>query len=538
MNSRPVVVARNGLVTSGHPLASQAGLRILQDGGNAVDAAVAASAVLAVVRPFATGVGGDLFALIYEAGTRHVYAIDASGPAPCGASIDEYRAHGLAVIPERGPLSIETPGCVAGWQVALERFGRTALRSVLAPAIDYAERGFGASRALVDTIAAGERQVGDQAGWRKLYLPAGRHPRLGEVMRFPQLAATLRSVADGGAEEFYRGDLARRIAEGIRQGGGIVDAADLAACRADVLEPLSTRYRGEVVFEQRPPSQGIILLLQLAILDGLDVAGMGHLSADAVHYMVEAKKLAFDARLRLLADPDWHANPLEQLLAPTFIERCRARIDPASAAPKIELPTLATAGGDTTFLATADGQGNLVAMIQSLYSSWGSGVVAGDTGVLMTNRLAGFFLDPSMPNHLEPGKRTMHTLNTYMVFRDGRPLLLGGTPGTDDQVQINLQIISGVVDHELDLQAAHDAPRWGSRPGTAPWTDPLGSPYRLQLERPLADTIGAELEKRGHVIDVGPAYSIGSSKAIMVDHASGSLLGAADRRREGYAVGW
>jgi gamma-glutamyltranspeptidase/glutathione hydrolase len=408
----------------------------------------------------------------------------------------------------------------------------------LQPAIEYARTGFGASRALVDAVAAGEELVGAQSGWREQFMPTGRAPVLGEVVRYPKLASTLEAIAAGGSDEFYRGTVGRSLSAGVKAAGGLLAAEDLADCRAELLEPIATTYRGCTVFEQPPVSQGIILLLQLAILDGFDISRMGHLSVDAVHHMVEAKKLAFEARLNWFADPARHDNPTAEVLSSQFVERCRAGIRPDRAAERPSLPLLASAGGDTTFLATADAEGNLVAMIQSLFSSWGSGVVAGDTGVLLTNRLSGFFLDPRQPNCLEPGKRTIHTLNNYIVVRDGRPYLVGGTPGVDDQVQINLQIISGVLDHRLGLDAVHDAPRWGSRPGTAPWMNPPGSPYVLRLEEPLARTIGPHLESRGHTIEVAPACSIGSSKAIMIEPASRSLLGAADRRREGYAIGW
>jgi gamma-glutamyltranspeptidase / glutathione hydrolase len=538
MGARPIIVARNGLVASGNPLASQAGLRILQDGGNAVDAAIAASAVSAVVRPFATGIGGDLFALVYNARDRQVFAVNASGGAPERASLDLFAERGLEVIPERGPLAIETPGCVAGWALAAERFGSRPLSALLAPAIDYAEDGFGASQALVAAVVLGRQTVGDQPGWASTFLPEGRAPQLGEMYRLPGLARSLKAIAEGGADEFYRGDLARRVATGVEQAGGVLSIGDLGQCRAELVEPISGSYRGYTVYEQPPVSQGFILLLQLAILDGFDVGRMGHLSADAVHHMVEAKKLALASRLKWFGDPGWMENPTAEVLSPAYVDRCRELIDPHRAAQRVELPVLAGAGANTTFLATADRDGNVVAMIQSVFSSWGSGVVAGDTGVLMTNRLAGFFLNPEHPNSLAPGKRTIHTLNSYLVFKDGVPFLAGGTPGVDDQVQVNLQVISAIVDHDVDLQDAVEAPRWSSTPGTAPWTRPLASPYGLRLEAPLAATIGAELASRGHMIESDPGFAVGSSKLIMVQPRSRSLLGAADPRREGYAVGW
>ena len=538
MVTRPIIVAHNGLVASGHPLASQAGLRVLRDGGNAVDAAVVASAVSAVVKPFATGIGGDLFALVYVAREGRVHAVNASGPAPRSATRDLFRGRGLAAVPRLGPMSIETPGCVAGWALAADRFGTLPLGRLLGPAIEYAEQGHGASAKLVDAIAAGQHSVGDEPGWRETFLPEGRPPRIGQALRLPALARSLRAIAEGGAEEFYRGDLARRLAAGVRRAGGLLDVEDLADCRAEILEPIAGAYRDYTVYGQPPVSQGIILLLELAILDGFDLAAKGLLTPDAVHHMVEATKIGFASRLRWYGDPAWRENPTAQLLSPDFVERCREGIHPTRAAEQVTLPLLQRTGTDTTFLTTADRDGNVVAMIQSLYASWGSGVVAGDTGVLMNNRLSAFFLDPAHPNALEPGKRTIHTLNTYMLFRNGRPYLAGGTPGGDDQVQVNLQVISNIVDHGLDIQSAVETPRWSSVPGSAPWTRPHETPYAVRIEDTAPPELAVGLRERGHRVESAPAWSIGSQKLLLADPDSGALLGAADPRREAYAVGW
>ena len=538
MSARPTIVARNGLVASGNPLASQAGLRMLQNGGNAVDAAITASAVSAVTRPFATGIGGDLFALVYLARERKVYAINASGPAPRRANRELFAERGLDIIPQRGPLSIGTPGGVAGWELAAQRFGTRSLDVLLEAAIEYAEQGYPTSSGLAEATAEGMSQVGDQPGWRETFQRDGRPLRTGEMISFPHLAESLRAIAEGGADEFYRGPLARRLAAGVQQAGGLLTPEDLESCRAEILEPIVGSYRGYTVYEQPPVSQGIILLLELAILEGFDVAAMGILTSESIHHAVEAKKIAFASRLNWYGDPSWCTNPNETVLSPDFVARCRQSMDPNRAAERIELPILAGVGADTTFLTTGDREGNFVAMIQSLYSSWGSGVIAGDTGILMNNRLSAFFLDPSHPNALEPGKRTIHTLNTYMLFRDGRPFLIGGTPGADNQVQINLQVISNIVDHGLDIQEALEVPRWSSVPGTAPWGRPYETPYALELEEGVPSEAEDGLRQRGHAIRRIPRWSIGSSKLLMIDQQSGALLGAGDPRREAYAVGW
>jgi len=538
VGGRPIIVASNGLVVSGSPLASQAGLRVLQNGGNAVDAAVAASAVSAVARPWATGIGGDLFALIYLKRENQVHAINATGPGPRRATRELFGERGLDIIPQFGPLAVETPGGVAGWELAISRFGTRPLAALLEAALDYAADGYPASPGLVQAVLGGELTVAHQPGWRQTFMPEGRAPRVGETMRFPSLARSLRAIAEGGADEFYRGTLARRLASETQAAGGLLEVGDLADCRAELVEPICGRYRGYLVYEQPPVSQGVVLLLQLAILDGFDLSSMGHLSAEAVHHMVEAKKLAFEARLRWLGDPAWRDNPLDAMLSPEFVEQCRRSIDRRQAAERVEMPLLASVGADTTFLATADREGNVVAMIQSLYSAWGSGVVAGDTGILLNNRLSGFFLEPEHPNRLEPGKRTIHTLNQYMLFRAGRPFLAGGTPGADDQVQVNQQVISSVIDYGMNIQDAVEAPRWSSTPGTVPWSRPAETPYALRLEQNVPTALATGLAERGHEIELVPVWSIGSGKLIMVEPSSGALLGAGDPRREAYAVGW
>ena len=531
-----MVMGMRGMVSSGHPLASQVALRTLAEGGNVVDAAIAASATLAVVRPHMTGIGGDLFCLIYLAREGRVVAINSSGPAPAAATIDFFRSRGIQQIPMNGPLAVETPGCVAGWEMALDRFGTMPLARLLQPAIDYAEGGFPVSPHLAQAIAEGAQQFAKSPHWMAAFLPEGRAPRPGEVLRLPNLARTLRVLQRGGAEAFYRGEIAEALSSFMREQGGLLGMEDLAGCRAEMLEPLQINYRGYTVYEQPPVSQGHLLLQELAIAEGFDLATLGPQSIEAVHLMVEAKKLAFADRLRYLGDPDFMKVPMSQLLSREYASQRRKEIDLNRAIVAAAPGIVAATGSDTTHHCLIDAEGNAVTMIQSLFKSFGSGVVAGDTGITLNNRLAAFFLDPSHPNALAPGKRTAHTLNTYMVFRDERPFLVGGTPGADDQVQVNFQVICNLIDHGMSLQEAIEAPRWSSVPGTLPGE--MTDPYELRLENRFPDSVVEGLRQRGHSVKLASAWGFGSESAVMLDPETGVLYGGSDPRRDGYAAGW
>jgi gamma-glutamyltranspeptidase/glutathione hydrolase len=524
------------MVSSGHPLASQVALRTLMEGGNVVDAAVAASATLAVVRPHMTGIGGDLFCLIYLAREGKVIAINSSGPAPAAASIDFFHSKGMQQIPMMGPLAVETPGCVAGWELALDRFGTMPLSRLLQPAIDYAEGGFPISPNLAEAITDGARQFARFPQWMATFLPTGRPPRPGEVLKLPNLARTLRILQEGGAEAFYRGRIGEAIVEAVQQQGGLLAREDLASCRAELLEPLQIDYRGYTVYEQPPVSQGHLLLQELAITEGFDLATLGPQSIETIHLMVEAKKLAFADRLGYLGDPSFLQLPMSRLLSREYAAQRRKMIDLNRAIVAAAPGVTAVQGSDTTYHCVIDAEGNAVSMIQSLFKSFGSGVVAGDTGVTLNNRLSAFFLDPAHPNSLAPGKRTAHTLNTYMLFRDGRPFLVGGTPGADDQVQVNFQVISNLIDHCMSLQEAIEAPRWSSSPGTIPGE--TTAPYQLNLENRFPESVVEGLRQKGHSVKLAPPWSFGSESAVLLDPESGVLYGGSDPRRDGYAVGW
>jgi gamma-glutamyltranspeptidase/glutathione hydrolase len=513
------IMATNGAVASEHPLATQTGVDVLRRGGNAFDAALAMSAVLPVVKPHRNHLGGDAFVLVWPAAEGAVTAICAGGKAPAAATPELYASG----IPQRGGLACAIPGMVDAWHEFHTRWCTWPLADLLAPAIGFARDGFPVSHELARTFAAAQSLFGRHPGLARAFFPGGRVPEQGEVLCQPHLADTLEAIADGGRAAFYEGALGERIARAVCDAGGCMTADDLAAHRADVVKPLSSTYRGCAVYETPPQSQGVILLEELAIIEGFDVAGMGHLSADAIHVMVEAKKLAFEDRLRFAGDPSIVDFDPARLYGAAWAGERRNAIDRQRAAAD----TTAAATSDTTSFVVVDGAGNACSFIQSIFAHFGSAVAVDGAGIILNNRMTGFSLDPQSPNVLAPGKRTMHTLNTYLVFRDGQPYIVGNTPGADFQVQTNLQVITGVIDYGLDAQAALDAPRWGHANG------------ELMLEPGISAEAAEELARRGHhTRRVERATNpMGRAQCIVIDPATGALAAGSDSRGEGSAGG-
>ena len=520
MTHRPTVRAANGVVASGHHLATAAGIAALRDGGSAVDAAIAAAAVCAVVLPQRTAIGGDVFALVYDARTRAVTAYNGSGAAPANVDAGSF-THGFD---DHGARLATVPGCVAAWSDMLADHGRLGLDRVLSPAIAYAAEGFPVSDALSAAIGEEAARIAADPTAAATYSPLGRVPRPGEMLPQPDLAASLRAVAEEGADTFYRGDLALRIADGIGAIGGWITAEDLAAHRTDRRDPIETTYRGLRVIGQPPVSQGHILLEELAIADGLDLRSMGWGSADQVHAMVEIKKLAFADRDALAGDPDVVDFVVEQLLDDAFVAHRRRQLA-GRAAERVEPAALPA---DTTYLAVVDRDGNAVSLIESVFSAFGSATMIPGTGILLNNRLAGFSLDPRSPNALAPRKRPVHTLNTVMVLEGSSPRLVYGTPGRHAQVQTNFQLAVGLIDHRLDVQEAVEAPRWYHEAGRT-----------LQIEARFPEQVRRGLAAKGHELHVLGDWAeiTGGAQAVAIDE-NGVFSAGADPRREGYAAGY
>jgi gamma-glutamyltranspeptidase/glutathione hydrolase len=524
--TRPVVMGRNGMVSSGHYLASLAGMRMLHDGGNAVDAALAASLALSVVTPETSGPGGDIFVLVYIKKTGKVEALNASGPAPKRATIEFFREHGHIKVPTEGPLSIAVPGAVDGWSELHQRYGTVELGRIAADAVAYARDGFPISEHLAKRIEefGGAFPLVDR-NYRKVLDAVAP----GRILVQKGLADTIELFAKKGRDAFYTGELAQRMCRALEKEGALLTEEDLQGKFAEWLEPLRASYRDFTVYEQPPVSQGFMVLEMLNLIDGFPLERMT--PAEAIHVMVEAKKLAFEDRLNHLDDPRFGDPQIARLLSKEHTEKRRREI--SDRARPVARP--AAPGGDTTYLCAADHDGNVVSLIQSVFAPFGSRVIAGDTGVAMNNRLCSFGLDEKRPNALKPGKRPAHTLNSYMAFRGGDFCATGGTPGNDDQPQTNVQILHRLLDRDSEPQSAVEAPRWSHMPGTPP-RDKL--PEELRMEEGFPPEVIKELEGKGHKVKVVGRWVFGASQVIARDPATGAWLGAADPRREGYAIGW
>lgn len=524
---------RGGVIATAHSLASEAGLAVLADGGNAMDAAVAAAAVLGVAQPMMSGLGGDSFILFRDAGTGKVHAIDGGGPAPRALSPASLKAMGRDALPERGLLSASVPGAVDAMCVAHRQFGsgRFPLGRLLARAIALAADGVPLARSVGRFFAVNAPLLAATATTRAIFCSGDAALAEGDILRQPDLADTLDQIARGGADAFYRGDFARRLAAYSRDVGGAFDADDLAAYRCAVAAPIAVRWRGRTVYSNPPVGQGIVLLEALGILDACArrLADAAHDAA--VHRQVEALKLAFADRNRFVGDPRFVADAVPRLLAATHIEKRAAAIDPDKAWAGRADVAARMRDGDTTCFAVADRDGNAVAYITSLSAPFGSGEVVAGTGVLMNNRTGrGFSLDPASPNCLAPGKRTVSTLHAYIVCDDDGWRLAGGTSGGDGQPQWNLQVLEAVFGSGRDVQDAIDAPRWELTPGTDPAN--LPEPFEVRIDPRLDPTVIDGLRRRGHTISDKPLGMLGAAQAVMRD-ADGALRGGADRRADG-----
>lgn len=520
------------MVATPHYLASAAGLWALRSGGNAFDAAVTAAAVLTVVYPHMCSVGGDAFALIYDARTGVASGFNGSGRAPRGASREELTERGLRAMPTRGPLPVTVPGAPDAWEQLLARFGTWTLADALGPAIEYARDGFPVTRRLADAIREHADLLGSTPASARTFMPTGRPPQSGHRLAFPDLARTLEKLAHQGTAVFYRGEVGAALARAVHEQGGWLADDDLAAHTGAWVEPLAASYRGVTVLELPPNTQGLLALLMLKLAEGFDLAALGHNSADAIHVLAEAKKRAFAVAESWISDPERLQAPIDRLLGQAFIEELRGsiRLDAASSPSPAHTPI----GGDTVYLCVVDADGNACSLIESIYFTFGSGVVAGDTGVLLQNRGAYFSLDTDHPNRLEPGKRTYHTLIPGLALRDERPWLVFGTMGADGQPQTHVQILANIIDHRMDVQGAIEMPRW--RSGRFFLTE---SQERLWVEEDIPAEVRRALEGRGHRVEVTARWSesMGHTQAILIDREAGVLHGGADPRGDGAALG-
>ncbi len=516
----------SGMVVCPHHLASEAGAEMLRAGGNAIDAAIATQAALGVVYPHMTGLGGDAFWLIYDATSQQLRGLNGSGRAAQKATLAAYRDQGWADIPQRGPLgAITVPGGVDSWGVAHARLGQLPWAVLLQPAIALATTGYPATGSQTYWTRKDLPYLTEHGPENSPFLPNGKIPDPGQVLTNPDLAHTLETLAREGSQSLYQGDLADLIGQHLDMVGGLMTAADLAAHRSDWVAPISTTYRGHTIWQLPPNSQGLTVLQALNLIEGFDLASIGHGTADYYHLLVEATKLAFADRDRWLTDPDFAAIPTERLISKAYGDRCRSQIDRHRSRPV----TAAAIGGDTVYTAVVDRAGNAVSVIQSLYFDFGSAVMVPGTGFVLQNRGSFFSLNAAHINGLVPGKRTFHTLMPGMVCTDNQPQWVLGTMGGEGQPQTQLALLTRLLDYGCDPQTAIDLPRWlwGRT-----WGDTSSG---LAMEGRIPPNIQAELQQRGHPVKAAPDWTekMGHAHMIHIDPATALLQGGCDRRSDG-----
>ena len=520
---RSPVLATRGMVSTSQPLAAAAGLRVLRDGGNAIDASITMAAVLNVVEPVMCGIGGDLFALVYEAESGQLYGLNATGRAGSLVSADELRSEGLERMPGSGIQAVTVPGALDGWEQLRSRFGSRPLAELLEPAIYYAEEGFPVSEIIATQWQGREQYLSRHADAADNYLIDGRAPRPGEIFRSPDLAKTLRQIAVEGPDAFYKGELARRIAEFIQSEGGFVTYEDLANHHSDWVEPISTTYRDATVYQIPPNSQGFVALSMLNIVEGFDLKALGHNSEEYLHVLIEAKKLAFADRDAYLADPEKSEIPLEKLISKEYAAERRKLIDPDRV--RREIAPGITDQTETVYLTVVDEDRNVVSLIYSIFSLFGSGRVVPETGIMLQNRGAGFSLEAGHPNEVAPGKRALHTNMPGMVFKNGKPWISYGVMGGDMQPQGHTQVLANLIDFGMNVQAAGEMPRFRHFDSFVAFESGID-----------IDVLQALIQKGHRPMTRMDVY--GGYQAIMIDPETGVLSGGSDVRKDGAAMGY
>jgi gamma-glutamyltranspeptidase/glutathione hydrolase len=535
--SRSEVIAPHGMAATSQPLATQVALDILKAGGSAVDAAIAANAALGLMEPTGCGIGGDLFAIVWDAEAKELTGLNASGRAPMAMTLEYFRERGIDTIPKFGPMPVSVPGTVDGWFELHDRYGRLSMEDVLAPAIRYAREGFPVSEVIAAYLESNKKRIGHYPGFAETFMPGGDVPAKGEMFRNPRLAATYETIAEKGRDEFYKGGIAKAIDAYMTEQGGLLRYEDLAAHKSEWVTPVSTSYRGWDVYELPPNGQGIAALQILNILEGFDIASMGFNSADYIHTLVEAKKLAFEDRARFYTDMEFVDVPVEWLVSKDYADERRQLISPDRAARVVPPGERKLEEGDTIYLTVADADGNMVSLIQSNYRGMGSGMTPGELGFVLQNRAELFALDADHANVVEGGKRPFHTIIPAFVMRDGEPLISFGVMGGSMQPQGHAQIIVNMIDFGMNLQEAGDAARINHTGSSQPTGTTMQDGGVVNLESGFSEEVRAELERRGHRL--GPSNgSFGGYQAIMFDKEQGVYYGASEVRKDGQAAGY
>jgi gamma-glutamyltranspeptidase/glutathione hydrolase len=538
---RSEVIATHGMAATSHPLVSQVALDVLKRGGTAVDAAIAANAAIGLMEPTGNGVGGDLFAIVWDARTKKLYGINGSGRSPKSLTLaklrEELRKLDSRTIPPRGPLPVSVPGTVDAWFELHGRFGKLPMKDILAPAISYARDGFPVTEVIAEGWAANARVLKDYPNFAATFMPNGRAPAKGEVFRNPLLADTLTRIAEGGRDAFYKGDIAQRIDKYMRANGGYLTAADLAAHNSEWVEPVSANYRGYDVWELPPNTQGIAALQMLNILEAYDLKSMGFGSADYLHVFVEAKKVVFEDRARYYADPAFAKIPLQGLLSKDYARKRRGLIDMERAAREYPVDPRALEHGDTIYLTVADEAGNMVSLIQSNYRGMGSGMTPDGCGFILQDRGELFSLQEGHANVYAPGKRPFHTIIPAFITKDGKPWLSFGVMGGSMQPQGHVQIVVNLIDFGMNLQEAGDAPRVRHEGSSEPTDEVMRDGGEVILEQGFSGEVVKALKDRGHKVTVENDGGFGGYQAIL-RNAQGVYFGASESRKDGAAQGY
>ena len=533
--TRSEVIAQNGMACTSQPLATQAALDILKAGGNAIDAAIAANAVLGLVEPTGNGIGGDLFAIVWDANTKKLYGLNASGRSPYELTLNYFKENGYEKIPSYGPLPVSVPGCIDGWFELHERFGSLPMKTILNPAISYAREGFPLSELIAYYWARSANFLKHYRGFEEIYMPNGKAPQKGEIFKNPYLANTLSLIAEHGRDAFYKGEIAEKIVKYIREEGGFLSLRDFEDHTSEWVDPISTNYRGYDVWELPPNGQGTAVLQMLNILEQFDIGNMGFGSAEYMHLFIEAKKLAYEDRAKYYSDMDFNTIPIEELISKEYGKERAALINANRAARSYPAGELEQ--GNTIYLTTADKAGNMVSLIQSNYRGMGSGMTPGKLGFILQDRGELFALEEGHMNVYEPHKRPFHTIIPAFITKDGEPFISFGLMGGAMQPQGHVQIICNLIDFGMNLQEAGDAPRISHDGSSQPTGSTMNDGGRVSLETGFDYHIIRELMSKGHRIGyaLGP---YGGYQAILFDKKNKVYYGASESRKDGQAAGF
>jgi gamma-glutamyltranspeptidase / glutathione hydrolase len=535
--TRSEVIAQNGMACTSQPLASQVALDVLKQGGSAVDAAIAANAVLGLVEPVSNGIGGDLFAIVWDPKTKKLYGLNGSGRSPYSLTMEEFKKQNLKHIPALGVLPVSVPGCVDGWFELHKKFGKLSMKQNLAPAISYARNGFPVTEIIAYYWQRSAAALKDYPNFKETYTTMGNAPKKGEVFKNPFLASTLEKIATGGRDAFYKGDIAKTIDAFFKKQNGFLSAKDLADHTSTWVEPVSTNYRGYDVWELPPNGQGIAALQMLNILEGYDIKAMGFGSAEHIHTFVEAKKLAFEDRAKFYADPEFVKIPVRSLISKEYASERRKLINANRAARRVDAGNPALKDGDTIYMTVADKDGMMVSLIQSNYRGMGSGMIADGLGFMFQDRGEMFDLEDGKPNSYAPHKRPFHTIIPAFITKDGKPLMSFGVMGGEFQPLGHVQIVMNIVDFGMNIQEAGDAPRIAHEGSSEPTGEIMTDGGTLYLEQGFSSETLRDLGKLGHKL--GTSLSgYGGYQGILFDAVQRVYYGASESRKDGQAAGF